>query len=258
MKTLLYFNTQEGKKELYPLRNKFVVYCLTNLKNNKKYIGLTNKVRQRINQHVHAFDKGSKQYIHKALNLYGAASFSFEVLEECIDRFSLNLTEIKYIDYYKSTDLSLGYNLTYGGKSSGSTPENTKNRIKASVKKRVGKYDLKGNLLHIYNSVKEASRCDKIPDTDIHRCCKNRWSRNNYMYSKCLSEKILPYHTRRGLNLKVLEPCNKIQMKLLNLKTNDHYEGDSITEVCVKAGIATSTYHRSIKQNKNKTWKIMQ
>lgn len=257
MRSLKYYTTTEGKKDLFNVRKDFVVYCLTNCKNNKRYIGITNKVRQRINQHVVSYNKGSKQYIHKALNHYGVDNFTFEILEIVDSREKLNLREVYYIKKYNTTDLKLGYNLTYGGKSKGSTPENTKNKITASKKVKVGQYDLQGNLLKIFNSVKEAERQLNIPDTDIHRCCNKQWSRKGFMFSKTLQTKIRPYCSKAGQNLISMEPVNKIATKLLNIKTNEVFEGKSIIEVCFKASIHPTTYHKTIKNNRSKKWKII-
>lgn len=94
------------------------IYCVTNKKNGKKYVGQSNNVFSRWNEHVklaYSNDEKRKSAIHKAILKYGVESFIFEILELCtLDE--LNDLEMFYIKEFKELGYSL-YNLTDGGDS---------------------------------------------------------------------------------------------------------------------------------------------
>lgn len=91
-----------------------VIYCATNKKTNKKYIGLTYNVYQRRKSHYKsAYNEKSKHKFHKALREYGCLSFKWEVIDREENEHNLAMTEMFYIDKYKT--FSDGYNSTQGG-----------------------------------------------------------------------------------------------------------------------------------------------
>ena len=94
------------------------IYKITNLINNKCYIGQTIKnIEERWNRHKRdAFNKKNYNYnypLYKAFRKYGLENFSFEIIEEC-NISELNEKEIYWIQYYDS--YKNGYNQTTGGK----------------------------------------------------------------------------------------------------------------------------------------------
>ena len=93
------------------------IYKLTNLTNNKIYIGQTKFLRKRYLQYkcastINDTSFRSKRPIIYAIRKYGFENFSFEVLEITDN---LDEREIYYISYYNSTDKSIGYNVEKGG-----------------------------------------------------------------------------------------------------------------------------------------------
>ena len=93
------------------------IYKITNLVNNKIYIGQSKNIEQRWKEHIrHSKNEhnAKKTYIHKAINKYGKDNFKFEVLEEC--KFEeLDKKECEYIAKFKSNVRGIGYNSTPGG-----------------------------------------------------------------------------------------------------------------------------------------------
>ena len=87
------------------------IYKITNLINNKSYIGQSIDIYTRWHQHKYADCKPST--IHKAIRKYGLKNFSFEIIEQC-KKEELNEREIFWITYYDT--YNQGYNLTIGGK----------------------------------------------------------------------------------------------------------------------------------------------
>ena len=98
-----------------------VIYCFTNLINNKKYIGQTiNDPKIRYNAHKSAVynEKNSEYYspLHAAMRKYGFDNFSYKILIQNIENIEeLNALEIFYINFF-NTQIPNGYNIESGGK----------------------------------------------------------------------------------------------------------------------------------------------
>lgn len=116
------------------------IYKITNLLNNKIYIGQTTKtIEQRFNKHISEAKceiKGIRpnNYFHNALNKYGAENFTIEILEEVSTIEELNRQEAYWINKLRATNKDIGYNLMAGG-TSGEKTQETKNKITIRKKK---------------------------------------------------------------------------------------------------------------------------
>ena len=93
-----------------------IVYLITNLINDKKYVVITKRLlKVRWYEHV----KKSKQKnlsdisLHKDIFLYSKENFKVEVLKECSNISEMCLYEKKYILEFNT--LNDGYNLNSGG-----------------------------------------------------------------------------------------------------------------------------------------------
>jgi group I intron endonuclease len=82
------------------------IYKTINLVNNKIYIG-----KAKTNNPTY-FGSGLK--IAAAIKKYGKENFRKIILEEC-DESVVSQREIHWISYYRSTDDSIGYNISQGG-----------------------------------------------------------------------------------------------------------------------------------------------
>lgn len=103
------------------------IYKITNLINNKIYIGQTRStISNRWNQHVSAAFSNQKKkdynfLLHKAIRKYGKDNFKIEIIEEVEESQNLDERESFWIHFYNSCILeeeSMGYNMTYGGEGS--------------------------------------------------------------------------------------------------------------------------------------------
>lgn len=83
------------------------IYKITNLVNGKIYIG--KDTVSDINYY------GSGVLIKRAIEKYGIQNFKKEILEECISNNELCMKEKYWIEYYNSTNLEIGYNISKGG-----------------------------------------------------------------------------------------------------------------------------------------------
>lgn len=90
------------------------IYKITNLKNNKVYIGQAINLTRRKGDYFNGKKKPPHGLIGKAFLKYGAESFSFEILERC-PKENLNDREGYYIDLFDSCNKTKGYNMLSGG-----------------------------------------------------------------------------------------------------------------------------------------------
>ncbi len=104
--------------------NIYSIYRITNLINNKLYIGFTSKtIVKRFNNH-------NNTAISNAINLYGKENFTIEHLYQSYeDEHTLNVMEPFFIAEY-NTFLGEGYNQTPGG-------DRTRGMLGKSIQKKL-------------------------------------------------------------------------------------------------------------------------
>jgi group I intron endonuclease len=100
------------------------IYKITNIENNKFYIGQTTKaVDKRFREHL---GSNNKSLISRAIKKYSRQSFFVDTICECLSLDELNERELYYIGVYGSK-VPNGYNLTDGGRTNYTlTPESIK------------------------------------------------------------------------------------------------------------------------------------
>lgn len=93
--------------------DKIGIYSITNIFNDKRYIGYSKNIYKRWSQHRRSLNNNKdaiNQYLQNAWNKWKQCSFKFEILEEC----SLDLLkekEIYWINFYFSSKSKFGYNI---------------------------------------------------------------------------------------------------------------------------------------------------
>lgn len=88
------------------------IYAIINTESNKIYIGSTNRLRKRRNEHFTRLrhNNHTNKHLQNSWNKYGEDAFEFRVLEECEESVLME-RENFYIDKYNSIDRKLGYNI---------------------------------------------------------------------------------------------------------------------------------------------------
>lgn len=90
------------------------VYKITNIVNNKMYIGSSKNILQRWKNHIRELESNShnNMFLQEDWNEYGKDNFLFEILEECLEEERYT-REQEYFDslhpYYRSGN---GYNIS--------------------------------------------------------------------------------------------------------------------------------------------------
>ena len=103
------------------------IYLITNLINNKKYVGQTSDFTRRMTQHK----TQDVQLIDKKIKEYGIQNFTFQIIDENDDPEIINQLEKDYIQQYNSL-VPTGYNVHKGGKNNSIGEENSHAKLKES------------------------------------------------------------------------------------------------------------------------------
>lgn len=120
-----------------------MIYCIykaTNILNNKVYIGYTNNLESRINEHRVACNHYNFTF-YKSIKKYGWVNFKWEIIYQSKDKdYCKNVMEKYFINEYRSyigfIDTN-GYNMTLGGE--GNSGQKTKEHIEKISNSNTGK-----------------------------------------------------------------------------------------------------------------------
>lgn len=160
-----------------------IIYKVTNIINNKIYIGQTiNSLQKRQSKHFSEAKLYKKYLFPRALLKYGKENFIWEVIDEAKTKEELNEKEKFWIWFNASTDPNLGYNMSIGGCFLLS-PEREQKRIEALIKK-VYQYDiLTGLYIKEYKSLKDAclefnDKCGYIAKV----CRRDKYAKTAFNY----------------------------------------------------------------------------
>lgn len=183
------------------------IYIITNLLNNKSYIGQTkHTIKNRIDRH-----KVNNTPIGKEILKYGDSNFKVDILYKATTEEEANEKEIEYIKSY-NTIIPNGYNTFEGG-----------------IHNKRAVINL--NTMVVYESISEASRKTNTHTRGIVQVCNGELkSSNNYRwmyYSDYLKVK-----DTLGT---ITEPDGGL-VKVINLDTNTIYP--SISKASRKTGIS--------------------
>lgn len=90
------------------------IYTITNLVNNKLYVGLTTNFKERFYDHLNSLRRNCHANLHlqSSWNKYGEDNFCFEILEECETEF-LYSKENYWCNMLNVHDNKYGYNIAF-------------------------------------------------------------------------------------------------------------------------------------------------
>lgn len=140
----------------------YYIYKITNIRNNKKYIGSTSNPSRRKKEHfkaAHLQSSLSYNYpLQKAIRKYGAENFRFEIIDKTPDRTRAVILEKQYIVNCDSlVNTGHGYNQTMYTDCALRDPKIIQEMI-SHRGKRCAEVNEKNEIIRIFDSVHEAAR----------------------------------------------------------------------------------------------------
>lgn len=121
------------------------IYKITNIQNNKVYIGQTIRpIKDRLNRHINdALNNILDTHFARAIRKYGKENFIIEEIDNANNQEELNQKEQYWIRYYNST--KNGYNETDAiYKCGGNTYQNKTEEEMKIIKEKISKSKLEG------------------------------------------------------------------------------------------------------------------
>lgn len=184
------------------LRKKSGIYCIVNTDNQKKYVGSSKNLYQRLMKHRAYLRKNmhENQKLQNSWNKHGEESFQYFILEFCSVE-NLIQREQFYIDTIKPW-----YNITLKVerlemseeskvKMSNSRKEGfKKGTVKLYQEKPIYQYSLRGQFIQGFKSIKEAVKKTGVTRSSINRFLEGRYNKGgNYLWSLTKEDSVSPY-----------------------------------------------------------------
>lgn len=227
----------------------FYLYQIENLKNNKKYIGITKDFEKRKNNHLKLLRKNKHHSykLQKDFNIFGEKVFSFKVLEiSNLDYKNAYQREKQLIDELKSKEKFI-YNVAPGGLTNPMFSKEIKEKMKNTKQKQVNdvvqiiKIDENiFKVINIFPSAKEAARLTGHSQANISRCCNRQSIQDNGNYW-CYSKDLKTWRPKEKEGN--CQPLAKIEngiIKEVYLNTEEAIQKNKLT--CKKNSISAAIY----------------
>jgi len=222
------------------------IYCIFSKEKMIPYIGSTINLQRRIQKHREALRKNShfSKYLQRIFNKYSFNDIMIFIIEECEN---LQERENYWINYFDS--VNIGFNASYDTQRN-FVNEDIKKVIKDKNSKPVLMFDLKGNLINEFPSVKEAALYVNDQSTNISACCneKLRWVKNYvFRYKNSFTSFNIRKSNRGTLNKNHNVLCQQLTSKKVIL---DKVIYSSISEAERINNIPKGTLGKYLKLNK--------
>lgn len=153
------------------------IYCITNLINNKRYIGQTYNLSYRWRRHLCDLrhNNHSNNHLQASFNKYGEQSFDYSILEKC-SLIDLDEKEKYWIKIYNS--LENGYNQADGGLGCRGYKHTESELAKMRAVHNpdpVLQYSESGELITKWESASQAGKSLKLYSLAIKNCCEQKF-----------------------------------------------------------------------------------
>lgn len=208
------------------------VYVIENLKNNKRYIGSSNSIYNRVHKHQSLLNhnKHENSYLQNAWNKYGTDCFSTYVIEYCTEDL-LTAVEQKWIDF-----LNPEYNITLLAERN-ILSESSRKQISETLLRRYADgtilptrtrkifvYDLDGKFISEYNSLSETSRKLKVARSSIDRVLAGKYRQVKGYQFRYENDSRKITSVTRGKYLKRFIPAPEKPSELLETPEKDNQQ----------------------------------
>jgi len=201
-KEVIYNYNDVGKEINYSDDYKHGIYKIINIINNKIYIGNAINLYKRMHNHIHQLKNSihHSRHLQRSWDKYGENFFKFYIIEYVEDKNNLIEREQYWMDYYKSYDINLGYNICTKANSNigKKLTEETKRKIseaqkghtrlseeskrkiseknkgkEGAGKKKIVQLDTNGNLIKVWNSISSVKN-EGYNNGCVSQCCLHK------------------------------------------------------------------------------------
>jgi len=220
------------------------IYKVTNLTNNKIYIGKTiHTLETRKLQHIRESKKPTFKF-HRALKKYGIDNFSWEVIFECNNEDDLNNKEVEFIQIFDS--YNNGYNMTLGGDGvSGRIPSiETRNLWSRQRKGKVAwNKGLKNINAKRYNRIKKER--DEINNAISHSL-KGRipWNKGKLIGNNIKTKGRIPHNAYQVIQIDI-NGIETIWYGFSNIEKTFHCSRNSIYKAILNNSLFRESYWKT-------------
>ena len=152
------------------------IYCIENLIDNKKYIGLSSDIDKRLKKHKRLLKSHQhpNDHLQSAWCKYGEVNFEFKIIELC-DKEILDKKEIYYINYFNTQNNMYGYNRTSGGEGVKDLDFEALDKLSVSkTQYAVVQLSLNGDFICEYRNCKHAADAVGGDSEAIRICCNKK------------------------------------------------------------------------------------
>lgn len=216
------------------------IYCIVNTDNQKKYVGSSKNIYQRLQKHRAYLRKNmhENKKLQNSWNKHGEDSFQYYILEFCPEEQLIEREQF-YIDTIKPW-----YNIILEVSRLKMSKET---RIKMSMSRKKGfetgtvtlyqekpihQYTLEGKYVQSFKSIKEAAEKTNIARSSINRFLEGKYKKGGNCLWSLTKEDSLPPYIKIPRNMdKLKKPINVID---LVAHTSTPYE--SLTDFCKAIG----------------------
>lgn len=222
------------------------IYCIFSKEKMIPYIGSTVNLQRRLQKHREALRKNShfSKYLQRIFNKYSSSDINIFIIEECEN---LEEKEKYWINYFDS--VNNGFNASYDTQRN-FVKDDIKRTIKEKNSKPVLMFDLNGNLINEFSSVKDAALFVNDQSTNISACCneKLRWVKNYvFRYKNNFTSFNIRESNRGTLNKNHNVLCQQLTSKKIILDKTIY---SSISEAERSNNIPKGTLGKYLKLNK--------
>lgn len=217
------------------LLGKSGIYCIINTKNQKKYIGSSKNLYRRLSTHRAYLRKGIHQNpkLQNSWNKYGEAQFQYYILEFCdieallereqfyidtINPYFNIIREVQEVKISEESKLKMSISRKKGFE---------RGTVKLYQMKPIYQYDLEGNYIQEFKSIKEAALQSGVTRSSINRFLEGKYKKGgNFLWSLEKREQ-LPKYT------KLVDSSHfGIPVEITNILTEEVKRFNSLSAFC--------------------------
>lgn len=247
-------------------KNKQGIYCIENLINNKKYIGSSKNIYQRLHRHLSELKRNihPNNHLQNSFNKYKQNNFICYILKEVINENELTEVEQQYINLIKPK-----YNITtevirntLSKESREKISKTLKQKyntgqIKPTRVKEIYVYDIQGNFIKKFSSILETSRKLNLHESSLTNTLNGKYKQTKgyrFFYEK--QEKLEPLKTQSNGKAERKQTKGK-SLILENIKTKEKLYFNRIKDCAAYFNITYPVISYAYKRGKYKEFLIL-